>query len=74
MTITIDDAGPGVDDADRIFELGYSTKRGGRTRGYGLTLVSRVCARLGGSVRIEESPLGGARFVVSLPVHERSRT
>lgn len=76
VRITIDDAGPGVDadETERIFDLGYSTKDGQRTRGYGLTLVWRVCARLGGSSHVEASPLGGARFVVSLPVRERSRT
>lgn len=76
--IVVDDDGPGVPDADRqrIFELGVSTKlardRGGR--GYGLTLVRRVVSRLGGTISVEASPLGGARVVARLRrrVHEEA--
>ena len=72
VTITVDDDGEGVPDAlrDSIFDVEFSTKErpGGLSRGYGLTLVRRVAERLGGSAVVEGSPLGGARFIATLPV------
>ncbi|MFJ6114807.1 ATP-binding protein [Agrococcus sediminis] len=72
VTMAVDDDGPGVPEErrQRIFDLAVSTKThaAGLTRGYGLTLVRRVAERLGGDVRVETSPLGGARFVATLPV------
>jgi two-component system CitB family sensor kinase len=53
-----------------IFDIEVSSKShpAGLARGYGLTLVRRVAERLGGEARVEDSPLGGARFVARLPV------
>ncbi|WP_231945166.1 ATP-binding protein [Agrococcus jejuensis] len=72
--IVVEDDGPGVPVAERaaIFELGHSSKGEGRARGYGLTLVRRVVARLGGDVRVDDADLGGARLTVTLPVHARA--
>ncbi|WAC66602.1 sensor histidine kinase [Agrococcus sp. SL85] len=75
VEVRVDDDGEGVPEAERaaIFALEVSTKAhaAGLARGYGLTLVRRVVERLGGEVRVERSPLGGARFVASLPVPAR---
>lgn len=72
VTIIVDDDGRGVplEHRDAIFDVEVSTKHrpGGQVRGYGLTLVRRVAQRLGGAATAEFSPLGGARFVVRLPV------
>ncbi len=72
VEVTVDDDGAGVPEAERaaIFDLEVSTKAhaSGLARGYGHTLVRRVVERLGGEVRVERSPLGGARFVATLPV------
>lgn len=67
--VLVDDDGPGVpiDDRDRIFESGITSKeldRGRDRRGIGLTIVRRVAERLGGSATVSASPLGGARFAV----------
>ncbi|GAA1421583.1 sensor histidine kinase [Agrococcus citreus] len=74
VTIVVDDDGPGVPVARRaaIFDIDVSTKShpAGLARGYGLTLVRRVAERLGGSAHVDDSPLGGARFVARLPVAE----
>lgn len=71
--IVVEDDGPGVPAVARgaIFELGHSSKGQGRARGYGLTLVRRVVARLGGDVRVDDAELGGARLTVTLPVQAR---
>lgn len=72
LVVRVDDDGPGVppDRRTAVFEPDVSGKApapGKARRGIGLTIVQRVAARLGGEVRVEESPAGGARFVVRLP-------
>lgn len=67
--VRIDDDGPGVpaDDRSRIFEADFSRRSGGS--GQGLAFVREVVeSEMAGRVLCEESPLGGARFVVRLPV------
>ena len=75
MEVTVDDAGPGIDPAERtkVFERFYrgsaSGRRGtGTGTGLGLALVAEHMHVMRGDVRVESSPDGGARFVLSLPV------
>ena len=77
--LVVDDSGPGVpvDEREKVFVRFF---RGAgdavvRTRGVGigLSVVQDFVAQMGGSVRVEDSPLGGARFVVELDVLDRSR-
>jgi signal transduction histidine kinase len=72
--LRVDDDGPGVPVADRerVFErftrLDESRVRGAGGSGLGLALVRAVAVAHGGSVRVLDSPLGGARFEARLPV------
>ena len=73
--MSVDDAGPGIDPAERakVFERFYrgsaSGRRGtGTGSGLGLALVAEHMRVMHGSVRVESSPAGGARFVLTLPV------
>ena len=74
IELVVDDCGPGVPGALRptIFHEGMSTKAAEGTvsggRGIGLALVRRVVKRRGGSIDVTDSPMGGARFVVRLPI------
>lgn len=77
--LLVDDAGPGVPEEERekIFVRFF---RGAgdavvRTRGVGigLSVVQDFVAQMGGSVHVEDSPTGGARFVVELNALDRSR-
>lgn len=76
VTITVDDAGPGVPtvDRDRIFE---PFVRGGSRgslpgTGLGLSLVAETVRAHGGAVWCSEVPGGvGARFALRLPPYER---
>jgi two-component system, OmpR family, sensor histidine kinase MtrB len=75
VEVTVDDAGPGIDPAERtkVFERFYrgsaSGRRGtGTGTGLGLALVAEHMRVMHGGVRVESSPDGGARFVLSLPV------
>ncbi len=70
LRLIVDDAGPGVPKAlaEQIFEpfaRGDATSPDGA--GLGLAIVREQVRLLGGSVLVEESPGGGARFVVDLP-------
>lgn len=71
--IRVADDGPGVppEDRQRIFERFYrsggprATSGGGS--GLGLAITKRLLELLGGSIRVEEAPGGGAVFVAELP-------
>lgn len=71
--LKIRDHGPGIRGADRtrIFERFYRadtsrTRETGGT-GLGLSIVASVVGQHGGVVTLEETPGGGATFVVTLP-------
>jgi two-component system, OmpR family, sensor histidine kinase MtrB len=72
--VLIDDAGPGVAAADRerVFERFARTRSTARTStegaGLGLALVDRHIRLLDGTIEIHDSPDGGARFAVGLPL------
>ena len=75
VEVMVDDAGPGIDPPERakVFERFYrgsaSGRRGtGTGTGLGLALVAEHMEVMRGQVRVESSPAGGARFVLSLPV------
>lgn len=70
LVIGVLDRGPGVPPADleRVFEDGFTTRAGGS--GFGLAMTRKILTELGGSVRCEPRPRGGARFVLALPLTE----
>jgi two-component system sensor histidine kinase PhoQ len=69
LGLSIEDDGIGIAEADRARVL----VRGGRAdeatpgHGIGLSMVHDTVALYGGSMRIDASPLGGARFELKLP-------
>jgi two-component system C4-dicarboxylate transport sensor histidine kinase DctB len=69
VQLTVEDSGPGVPDdiRARIFEPFFSTKRPDEGSGLGLTVCQRVVSELGGRIFVEDSELGGARFVAAFP-------
>lgn len=76
--LVVDDEGPGVPDEerDKIFVRFFRGSGDAvvRTRGVGigLSVVQDFVSQMGGTVRVERSPAGGARFVVELLQHDRS--
>jgi signal transduction histidine kinase len=67
--LIVDDSGPGIaeDILPRLFQPFVTSKQ--RGAGLGLAGSRRLCRDNGGDLRYEgDSPLGGARFVLSLPV------
>jgi signal transduction histidine kinase len=73
VELLVDDDGPGIapEDRERVFER-FTRLDEGRARdaggmGLGLALVKATVERHGGTVTIDEAPLGGARFAIRLP-------
>lgn len=73
LVLTVDDSGPGIPPADRehVFErfrqLDGKPNRAFSGTGLGLSIVREFVTAYAGSVNVEDSALGGARFVVRLP-------
>lgn len=73
IVLTVDDDGPGIapTDRERVFER-FTRLDEGRSRhaggvGLGLAMAQAIVERGGGTIAIEDAPLGGARFAVRLP-------
>ncbi len=69
--LSIADAGPGIPEEDRelVFERFYraTQSRSMPGSGLGLAIVRQVVTRHGGTVRAEQSDLGGALIRITLP-------
>ena len=68
LVLTFEDDGPGIDPLalPRIFDPFFTTRE--RGTGLGLAVVQAVVLEHGGTLRAGESPLGGARFEIRLPL------
>lgn len=73
VVLAVDDDGDGIPPTERaqVFErfvrLDEGRARDAGGSGLGLAIVAEVARAHGGTARVEESALGGARFVVDLP-------
>ena len=75
IVIKVSDSGPGVppDVRERIFDPYFTTRSDGT--GIGLSFSNRVVTAHGGVLSVGESPLGGAEFLIRLPLRMgKSRT
>jgi two-component system sensor histidine kinase KdpD len=72
VELRVVDHGPGIPEAERerVFDQFYRLRQGGRPppdgTGMGLAISKGIVEALGGSIRVEATPGGGATFVVSL--------
>ena len=68
VELIVEDNGPGIEESVRnsLFQPFVTTKSTGT--GIGLALSKKIVEEHGGSIEIESSELGGARFRVVLPV------
>jgi signal transduction histidine kinase len=67
VEVTVEDEGPGIPAADlaKVFLPFYTTRPEGT--GLGLAISLRIAEAHGGTLKAENRPEGGARFVLSLP-------
>ena len=70
LRIEVGDNGPGIPESERerIFEPFYTTRADGT--GLGLAIVHQIVETHGGSLRVGKSELGGAAFILTLPLPE----
>jgi two-component system, OmpR family, sensor histidine kinase MtrB len=79
IAICVDDAGPGIsaDEREEIFQRFFRGRaahdRGiARGTGLGLALVRDHVTSFGGTITAEQSPEGGARFKILLPLRDEA--
>jgi signal transduction histidine kinase len=79
VVLTVDDDGPGIPEAERdrvlqrFVRLDEARSRHDGGSGLGLSIVDEVVRAHGGAIAITQSPLGGARVQVTLPVQAAVR-
>ncbi len=72
LVLTVDDDGPGLapEARARVFDRGHRLDEKVPGDGLGLAIVRDVAELYGGSVRLEDSALGGLRAILDLPAAE----
>ena len=72
LVVEVEDTGTGfpTDQAARLFDAFYSTKKRGHGTGLGLTISQRIIKDHGGTIGAEGKQGKGAKFVVQLPLAE----
>ena len=70
LTLTVEDTGCGIPakDAERIFERFVKLDTFKEGIGLGLPICRTLTKRLGGTVGLDTSYQGGARFIVTIPI------
>jgi two-component system sensor histidine kinase ChvG len=74
VLISVEDEGPGIPpgDLEAIFNRFYTERPPehgfGKNSGLGLSIARQIAEGIGGSIRAENRPVKGARFVVELPL------
>ena len=74
VAVTVSDTGPGLDDADKIFDPFYTTKEvgGSEGMGLGLSISYGLVQSFGGAISGRSRPEGGAIFTVELSASKES--
>ena len=78
LVVVVEDDGPGIPpgERERVFDRFHRSEaardRASGGSGLGLGITRSIVDRHGGDIRIDDSPLGGARVSVSLPGLRRS--
>ncbi len=67
VILTVDDAGPGIPEAERehVFDRFHRATAGGAGAGLGLAIGDEIVRATGGRWKVGESPSGGARLQVA---------
>lgn len=74
IVIAVDDDGTGIDASMReaVMRRGVALDERAQSSGLGLAIVRDMAELYGGSISLEESPMGGLRATLNLPAHDVS--
>ena len=74
LFIEVEDDGEGIkeEDKERIFEPFFTKSSSGT--GLGLAIAKRVVIENGGNIFVEDSQLGGAKFVLTFPLGRKNES
>jgi PAS domain S-box-containing protein len=69
VLLTVQDNGPGIPEKvmPRLFEPFFTTKPVGKGTGLGLSISYDIVNRMGGTLKVDNRPEGGARFRITFP-------
>jgi PAS domain S-box-containing protein len=72
VCVSIGDSGPGIPEniREKIFESFFTTKEKGKGTGLGLSISYGIIKEHGGELKVETSELGGANFIITLPLKQ----
>jgi signal transduction histidine kinase len=72
LLVSIEDSGPGIPRRirDQVFAPFFTTRSEQQGTGLGLPIAREIITQYGGSLTLEDSGLGGARFQIRLPLGE----
>ena len=70
LRFVVEDGGPGIapEDRERVFHRFHHGGMASTSSGLGLSIVRSIARAHGGDVTIGDSPLGGASFVLAVPL------
>jgi len=70
VMLIVEDNGPGIplDLKDKVFAPYFTTKHTKGGTGLGLAIVHRIVSDHGGRIAVADTPGGGARFAIELPL------
>ena len=76
IVIAVDDDGPGIEPSMReaVMQRGIRADEAAQGSGLGLAIVRDLAEIHGGSISLEESPMGGARARLTLPAQDVNRS
>ncbi len=67
LSISIADTGVGIDDVDKIFMAGYTTKGVGVGTGLGLAISSQIISKHKGKIEVKTKKGKGSTFIITIP-------
>jgi two-component system sensor histidine kinase AtoS len=74
LWVTVEDSGDGIPEElkEKLFQPFFTTKETGT--GLGLAISRRIVREHGGEIEVHNSPLGGAQFLIKLPLHTKEQS
>jgi hypothetical protein len=70
IEVSIEDNGPGIPDESKskVMNAFYTTKPPGVGTGLGLAICGKIISDHKGKIQIKDSPWGGAKFIINIPI------